>query len=297
MLPWILCILLAAALAAALLKIRLLRHDIRHISKQLGRLLPENTNEPLTTQSGDREIRAVAVQLNKQLDLLRQQQRKYLSGDLELKNAVTNISHDLRTPLTAIKGYLDLLRSEPLSAEAERYLNIIAERTEQMHQLTEEMFRYSLILSGDNEVTVETVCINTVLEESIAGFFGALTCRGITPEITMPEQQIFCKCNRTALMRIFANLLQNAMKYSRGDLRITLSADGTAVFENHTESVAYTHIEHLFDRFYTVDSAQHSTGLGLAIARTLTEQTGGTIRAEFESDLLRMILTFPCISP
>lgn len=294
MLPWILCILPAAALAAALLKIRLLRQDIRHISDQLGKLLRENTNEPLTTQSGEREIRAVTEQLNRQLDELRQQQRRYLTGDLELRNAVTNISHDLRTPLTAIKGCLDLLQGEQKSPETERYLGIIADRTAQMQQLTEELLRYSLILSGDNEVTVETVCINALLEESIAAFYGALTGRGIQPEITIPAQQLYCKCNRTALMRVFANLLQNALKYSQGDLRITLSADGTAVFENHSDTIDFTHIEHLFDRFYTVESARHSTGLGLAIARKLTEQIGGTIRAEYEDDHLRMILTLPC---
>ena len=296
MFPWILCILLAATLTAALLKIRLMRQDIRRISGQMEKRLSENTNELLTTASGDAAIREVTAKLNTQLDTLRTHQLKYITGDLELRNAVTNISHDLRTPLTAIKGYLDLLRSEQKSKETERYLNVIAERTEQMQQLTEELFRYSLILSDDSVITEETVCINAVLEESIAGFYGAFVSSGIEPEITMPAQQVYCKCSRTALMRILSNLMQNARKYSQGDLKIALSADGELLFANHTEGIDYTHIEHLFDRFYTVESAQHSTGLGLAIARTLTEQMGGTIRAEFDADMLTVIIRFPVIT-
>ena len=294
MLPWILCLLLTAGLAAAVIKIRLMRQDITHLSEQLRKRLTEDSNEPLTTQSGERAIRQTADQLNKQLGTLRQQQLKYQSGDLELKNAVTNISHDLRTPLTAIKGYLDLLRNEQKSPDAERYVNIIAERTDQMRQLTEELFRYSLILSEDHEDSVETVCVNAVLEESIAALYGALAGAGIRPEISMPEQQLFCKCSKMALTRIFSNLLQNALKYSKGDLQITLMPDGLLTFANHTDSVEYTHIEHLFDRFYTVESAQHSTGLGLAIARTLTVQMGGSIHAETEDNLLRVIVQLPC---
>lgn len=294
MLPWILCLLLTAGLVAAIIKIRLMRQDITHLSEQLQKRLTEDSNEPLTTQSGERAIRQTADQLNKQLGTLRQQQLKYQSGDLELKNAVTNISHDLRTPLTAIKGYLDLLRNEQKSPDAERYVNIIAERTDQMRQLTEELFRYSLILSEDHEDSVETVCVNAALEESIAALYGALAGAGIRPEIAIPEQQLFCKCSKMSLTRIFSNLLQNALKYSKGDLQITLNPEGLLTFANHTDEIEYTHIEHLFDRFYTVESAQHSTGLGLAIARTLTEQMGGSIHAETEDNLLRVIVQLPC---
>lgn len=297
LLPWILCILLAAALAAALIKICLMRHDIRRISDQFEQRLSESTNELITTGSGDPAVREIAAKLNTQLDILRQQQLKYINGDLELRNAVTNISHDLRTPLTAIRGYLDLMQNEPKSPDAARYFNVISERTAQMQQLTEELFRYSLILSEEPDATADNVCINAVLEESIAGFYGAFVSSGIQPEITMPEQQLYCKCSRMALTRIFSNLLQNARKYSKGDLQITLSESGRLCFANRTDAIEFTHIEHLFDRFYTVESAQHSTGLGLAIARTLTEQMGGRIYAEFDDNRLCVIVELPISVP
>ncbi len=292
--PWIIAGVFAFGMLFMLIRHHLLKSDLRNLMQQLDEKLKGDTNLSLYLSGRDKELRAIAAKLNQQLDVLRKQQLRYQRGDLELKNAVTSISHDLRTPLTAIKGYLDLLQTEQKSPDAERYLKIIAERTDQMQTLTEELFRYSLILSDDSDAEPETVCLNALLEESIAGFYGALVSRGITPEITMPELKVYCNCVPTALSRIISNLLQNAMKYSQGDLQISLSQDGLLIFANHTDPISVTQLEHLFDRFYTVESAQHATGLGLSIARTLTEQMGGTITAESEDGILRVLVRLPC---
>ena len=291
--PWIIAGVFAFGMLCMLIRHHLLKSDLRELMQQLDEKLKGDTNLSLYLSGKDRKLRAIAAKLNQQLDVLRKQQLRYQRGDLELKNAVTSISHDLRTPLTAIKGYLDLLQTEQKSPDTERYLQVIAERTDQMQTLTEELFRYSLILSDDSDAEPETVCLNALLEESIAGFYGALVSRGITPEITMPEQKVYCNCVPTALSRIISNLLQNAMKYSKGDLQISLSQDGLLIFANHTDPISVTQLEHLFDRFYTVESAQHATGLGLSIARTLTEQMGGTITAESEDGILRVLVRLP----
>ena len=291
--PWVLCGILLVLLTAALLKITLMRQDLRKLRRQLEQKLTEDTNVPLRLATGDKAVRELAASLNQQLDILREQQLRYISGDRELKDAVTNISHDLRTPLTAVSGYLELLSAETLSPDAKRYIAVIGARTEQMRQLTEELFRYSLILSADGSDTQENVCVNALLEECIAGYYAVLTQRGITPEIELPEQRFFCKCSRSALERVFTNLLHNALKYSSGDLHITAKPDGTVCFANHAAEIDRTHLAHLFDRFYTVESAQHSTGLGLAIAKTVMEQMGGSITAQFEDDLLSIVLKLP----
>ena len=132
----------------------------------------------------------------------------------------------------------------------------------------------------------EEVFINQLLEESISSFYPALTGKGITPTISITDKRIIRNVNKAALSRIFANLLNNAVKYSDGDLEISLSDTGEMVFSNTAQGLSAVEAEQLFDRFYTVESAHHSTGLGLSIARTLIERMNGKITAEYEEPRL-----------
>ena len=288
-----LCVLFPAAVVSLGVKIYLMKKSAREIAEAFADRLQTDTNTLIDISSGDKDMRQLASDINKQLRILRKEHLRFSQGDMELKNAVTNISHDLRTPLTAICGYLDILEREEKSPEVERCLNIIADRTELMKQLTEELFRYSVILSTDSSGETEEVFVNQVLEESIAGFYASLTERGITPRIDITEQKIVKLLNKASLSRVFANLLNNAVKYSGGDLEITLSDSGVITFANSAEGLDSVQAERLFDRFYTVEAARNSTGLGLAIARTLTEQMGGSISAEYFDNrlIIRIELT------
>ena len=243
-------------------------------------------------ESGDRAARCFAAVLNVQLRALRRERRRLQNGDAELKTAVTNISHDLRTPLTAISGYLDLLEREALPDTARRYLSVVRERSNAMKALTEELFRYSMLLAPADEMRPETLALNDALEESLAGCYGALTARGITPRIEMPQTPVVRRLDREALRRVLDNLLANAVKYSDGDLYVRLGADGTIECANQAKNLSPVQVQRLFDRFYTVESARNATGLGLSIARLLTERMGGEIRAEYERDRLRILLRF-----
>lgn len=228
-----------------------------------------------------------------QLQILRKQQLKYLNGDRELKEAITNISHDLRTPLTAICGYMDLLESVcQEKKEKVRYILLIKNRIEALKHLTEELFQYSIILSTQEDMELEHVSINQILEESIIEFYGALTERGITPEIKMPTQNIYRQLNKAALSRVFGNILNNALKYSERDLSIELKDTGEIIFSNTASAINEVQVGKLFDRFFTVEAARNSTGLGLSIAKTLIEQMGGTISAQIITGKLCIILKF-----
>lgn len=284
-----LCFLLLAAVFFLAAKIYLMKKSAREISEAFAEKLQTDTNTLIDISSHDKEMRALADDINKQLKILRKEHIRFRQGDTELKNAVTNISHDLRTPLTAICGYLDILKREEKSHEVERCLNIISDRTELMKQLTEELFRYSVILSTDSSEEKEEVFVNQVLEESITGFYAALTERGIVPQIDITEQKIIKTLNKASLSRVFANLLNNAVKYSNGDLEITLSDSGVITFANSANGLDSVQAEQLFDRFYTVEAARNSTGLGLAIAKTLVERMGGSISAEYTEN--RLIIT------
>ena len=272
-------------------KVYFLRKSAQEITEAFRDRLTADTNTLIDISTRDLYMRKLAADINVQLRLLRQQRHKYLSGDRELKEAVTNISHDLRTPLTAICGYLDLLEREERSEKTARYLSLIGNRVDAMKLLTEELFRYSVILSTE-EMTLETVHVNSVLEESIAAFYGALTSRNIQPEIHITENRIERQLNREALSRVFSNILNNALKYSDGDLSITLRDDGEIIFSNTASGLNEVQVGKLFDRFFTVEAARNANGLGLAISKALVEQMGGTIQAKLEKGRISICIYF-----
>ena len=274
-----------------LAKVYFLRKSAQEIRDAFRDRLTADTNTLIDISTRDPYMRKLATDINEQLRLLRQQRHKYLNGDRELKEAVTNISHDLRTPLTAICGYLDLLDKEDKSENTSRYLSLIGNRVEAMKQLTEELFRYSVILST-GELILEQVYVNGVLEESIAAFYGALTSRNIQPEIHITENRIDRQLNREALGRVFSNILNNALKYSDGDLEVFLHDDGEIIFSNTASRLNEVQVGKLFDRFFTVEAARNSNGLGLAISKTLVEQMGGSISAELTNNKLIIYIRF-----
>ncbi len=274
------------------IKIYLLQKGAQEIYEAFSERLVTDTNTLIDISTNDKYMRKLAAAMNEQLRLLRKQRHKYLNGDRELKEAVTNISHDLRTPLTAICGYMDLLESEEKSETVTRYLSLISNRTEALKQLTEELFRYSVILSTQEEMDMEMVHVNGVLEESIASFYGGLKGRGITPVIRLTEKRIERQLNKEALSRVFSNILNNALKYSDGDLEIILQDDGTVIFSNSARNLNEVQVGKLFDRFFTVEAARNSNGLGLSIAKTLVEHMGGRVTAQLLEQRLSIMIEF-----
>lgn len=287
-----LCVLLTIAVVILSAKLYLMKKSAREIAERLSEKLSEDTNTLIDISGGDKDMRAMAECLNVQLKRLREERLRYCLGDRELKETVTNISHDLRTPLTAVFGYLDLLEREEASQTVKKYIGIIRGRTEAMKQLTDELFGYSVAASA-KPFELERLYINSVLEESIAEFYGAIVQKGISPKIEITETKIERSLNKTALKRIFGNIIGNAVKYSGGDFSVILFGDGTAEFSNTAPSLDPVAAGRLFDRFYTVETGENSTGLGLSIAKILTEQMGGVIKAEHMDGRLIITLTFP----
>lgn len=284
--------ILAVVVLALLLKIHMLKKAAKEIEDAFADRLETDTNTRIDISSGDRSMRRLADAVNRELGRLRAERLRFQQGDTELKQAVTNISHDLRTPLTAICGYLDMLEEEEKPENVERYVAIIRNRSDMLIRLTEELFRYSIIHSREKELAREPVVINHVLEQSVAAFYTALRERNIIPLIQMPKEKVIRMLDRSALSRVCSNLIHNAIKYSDGDLDVTLEPTGEIIFANTADGLDEVQAGRLFDRFYTVETARRSTGLGLAIARNLVEQMGGTITSEYEDGRLSIRLLF-----
>ena len=258
------------------IKVYLLRKSAKEIRKDFQKLLKTNTNTIIRISSRDREMCALASAINLQLETFYEKRRCYEQGNLELKEAVTNISHDLRTPLTAIYGYLNLLKKEECPEHIKRYLDAIENRAQALKA---------------EEMTLQVLPLNGILESSISAYYSVLKQNHIVPEISIPDQQITGRVNENALSRVLGNILSNAVKYSDGDLKIVLSEDGDIRISNHASGLSEVQAERLFDRFYTVNTARKSTGLGLSIAKALMEKMGGTITADYRENVLEICVS------
>ena len=290
MLVYVVFGILSAVLIYISVKLYVIKKSMKEIRNQIAEKLTEDTNTLISVSSSDRDLCSLASVLNQQLKILRTEYIKYSQGDAEIKRAVTNISHDLRTPLTAICGYLDFLRDEEKSENAEQYLRIIEERTNALKQLTEELLKYSSAVSGEYVPKLEEVTLNSILEESILSYQAVLQEHNIIPEIDITENRIIRMSDPVALSRIFANLLNNALKYSDGDLFITMNQYGVIKFGNHAKALDGIETGNLFDRFFTVENIGQSSGLGLSIAKILIEKLNGSISADYNDGLLEITL-------
>lgn len=290
----LLCCMLTILSLCLALKLILLKIGLRETGRELTAILGQDTNRLIGISSRDLELRRLVNILNGQLKILQKERRRYQDGDRELKEAVTNISHDLRTPLTAISGYLELLGREKHSPQSLRYLEIIQSRVDSMKQLTEELFRYLLALTEEEHP--EPVSLNNVLEDCLVSFYGVFRQREIVPEVSFPDHSVRRTLDKSAVYRIFFNIISNAAKYCVEDFHVALSSDGTVTFSNTAPMLTAVTAARLFDRFYTVENLESSTGLGLAIAKQLTDRMGGEITSACQEGRLVITVTFPEVS-
>ena len=277
-----------------IVKIIAMRYSVRSLQTEFSERISLDTNMLLGTESRDRLIRSLASSINETITNLRASYHKYRMGDAELKTAITNVTHDLRTPLTAICGYVELALNTDGEKEKERYLKIVSERANYMKKLTEELFEYSVITGGEITEEKENININRMLEDSVMNLYPAFEARGITPEVSICEKEITRELYPSYVERIFSNLLSNALKYSDGDLKVSLDEKGKVSIINSASALSPVTVEKLFDRFFTVETARNdqSHGLGLSIVKTFAERMNCPLTAKYEEGKLIIEIVF-----
>lgn len=276
---FLICIFLAV-------KLYVIKQSIKEIEKSFSKILRTDTNNIIAISSSDKDIKNLTINLNNNLSELRGQKLQYKNGNQELKKIITNISHDLRTPLTAIKGYVDLIEQEKLSNNQKKYLKVIQKKSNELTELTGQLFEYTKLMDIDVKIKKEECCINEILEETLVSYYSIFKEQDIIPNISICSTKVYKIVNKISIIRVFENILSNVVKYSNGDLKVEMQENGTITFSNKATSLDETTVQKIFDRYFSVENAKESTGIGLSIAKQLIELNNGSIKAEYVNGYL-----------
>lgn len=273
--------------------------EIRSITDQLKRMRGLTSNQLVHSENGDRTTDALIREINLALRQVRDSHILYQQKNHDLEQMMTNISHDLRTPLTSALGYIDLLRHSNLPEdEKSRELEIVENRLHRLEELINSFFKFSQIISGSRNPDLEPVSLTAILEESIVHYYDDYCGRNREIVLHCDWSNGHILSNRAMLLRIFDNLIGNALKHGVGTLTVTADTSDTngsrICFENEVTDPNMD-IRHLFDEFYTTDISRTggNAGLGLAIAKQFTQLLGGSIFADCAGQTFSVTVEFP----
>lgn len=264
-----------------IIKLYFIKKSLKEIQNQINEILLTDTNNLLTISSSDKEIINLANCLNIELKKLRKEKLQYENGNQELKTVMTNISHDMRTPLTAISGYLELIKENNEENIQKEYIEIIERKTNELIFLTDQLFDFSKTMDMKVNIKKEKCCINEIIEESLANYYSVFKKNNIIPKIEICNKKIYKYLYKNTIIRVLENILSNVSKYSNGDFKVVLAENGRITFSNKATSLDATTVQKIFNRYFTVENAKKSTGLGLAIAKQLIELNDGMISAKY----------------
>lgn len=289
--------LVAALAAAAFLAARyaLLKRSLRQADRELGEIVGHlEDNRIVRLPAPDADLEALLGTVNRALAGIRAQAAACARHEAELKAQVEHVSHDLRTPLTSIRGYLALVDDAALDAEAREALGTVRRKAASLERLVAQFYELSRLQGDDVPLELGPVDVGRMLRESVAEQYRLLADRGLDVRLDVPEHAVLARANGEAVERVLANLLHNAGKYAKTALEVSMTGEGagaagaggrvTVEFANDAEGLSESALSRLFQPFFMADAsrAQEGSGLGLAIARHLLERMGGSIEASLE---------------
>lgn len=277
--------------AVTLFYIRL-RADIRSLYRQLEEIR-RGSHMELFVDSRQKPLLELCVRLNEVLALWDTKRVKYENAQRILKQDITSLAHDIRTPLTGAAGYMQLARECETPDKRERYLTAAEKRLTELGEMLEEMFLYTKLVGENFSLSIGKVYVLPVLSDCLLSMYVQFEEQGITPKVAFESEKIQVEADEEALKRIFNNLLQNALVHGTGALSVTQTGS-RLVFENAVPKKTDIELSLIFDRFYKADKSRSkgSSGLGLFIVKELMERMGGSVRAELSDEKIRIILVF-----
>lgn len=276
----------------------LLSKEVKNISGQLNKINGVKTNSKILLSFKNKNLEKLALEINKALEEKKKIEIEYKKMDIELRQAISNMSHDLRTPLTSIMGYIQLIEdSSLLEEERKEYIDIVKKRAKSLQILISGFYDLSRLEAKEYKFEFKSLNLSNIICDMIASFYNDFLSRGIEPTIDIDEKSLPVVADENAIRRVFSNLIQNMLKYGEKNVFISLKQQERFVvmtFRNDAPSLSREDASHLFERFFTVDRTRNgdSTGLGLAITKELVEQMGHEIYAELLEGKLSIIIKF-----
>ncbi|MCH1626741.1 sensor histidine kinase [Ferdinandcohnia quinoae] len=277
-----------------LIRFIFLKKEIRSINEQLQGRHHNKTDKTISLAFFEKDLEKLAEGINVQIDETKKAIAQKRRKENELKQAISNISHDIRTPMTSILGYIQFLESEDVPPEIRKeYIMIVKNGASRLKVLLEDFFELSVIESADYPLKIESIQLNDLVPEVLVGFYEEFYQKDIEPTINIPEDDMKVMADSSAVKRVIENLVTNAIKHSTGNVTITLKNTPSFVgltISNPAPQLKEEDLFHLFDRFYKADQARKGkgTGLGLSIAKSLMEKMNGSLSAELKEHQLFM---------
>jgi len=262
--------------------------ELLEVQQRLQKILNRSLNEKLLLLTNDPALQALLVEINRLLIAIQHTGAVYTRTENSMRRMLSNISHDLKTPLTVVIGYLEMLRLSPDLSTEERN-DLIAKvhtKTVLVLELIHTFFDLAKLEAGDNDMAISKVQLNELCRMSILQFYEVLTSKGIQVDIDIPNQVIAAKGNEEALQRVLNNLISNAIAYgSEGKvLGLTLKEDEHSAYIevwDRGKGISELHKDAVFERMYTLEDSRNrsyqGSGLGLTITKRLIEKMGGKI--------------------
>ena len=262
--------------------------NLKYIEDKLIKIISENTNEKLLVVTGDKELMELLVSINKLLDFSQKIYSDYRKKEISMSKMLSNISHDLKTPLTVVLGYIETIKLDKGISSEERniLLSKVHNKSIEVIELINKFFDLAKLESGDKEVPITRINMNEVCRKNILDFYDNLTAKGFDVNIEIPENAIYAFGNLEALDRIMNNLISNAIKYGHDGkyIGLNLSCDDKFVYveiRDKGKGIDITNIEKVFERMYTLEDSRNKlyqgSGLGLTITKRLVDKLGGEI--------------------
>jgi len=267
------------------------RRSLRSAARQLRELVRTGSTARLRLRAPNRSAEDLLDAVNVLLELRQADQAAGLERERSLRQQIANVSHDLRTPLTSILGYLQLLEDESLSPQERReYLEVVKGRAKALQGLITSFYDLSRLEGGEYPIQRERVDLYSSLSGLLAAFYNDFTDGGFDVEVDLQENLPPVLADPAGVLRVFTNLIRNALDHGRGRMEVRLFLEEGQVislFRNEAEDLSPEDVPHVFDRFFTADKMRtgRNTGLGLAIVKALAGQMGCELQAALEDGM------------